>query len=41
MTNFHGTQATHPLGHRDREIVDRLLGCSAVTFCIHSREIAR
>jgi hypothetical protein len=24
MTNFHGTQATHPLGHRDREIVDRI-----------------
>ena len=24
MTNFHGPQATHPLGHRDREIVDRI-----------------
>jgi hypothetical protein len=31
MTHFHGTQSTHPLGHRDREIVDRMASRTAET----------
>jgi hypothetical protein len=41
LLEFHGRQSVHPLEGRDRPIVDRLLGCSAVTSCIHSRGIAR
>ena len=31
MTNFHGSQSTHPLGHRDRVIVDRIASRNALT----------
>jgi hypothetical protein len=32
MTNFHGRQATHPLGHRDRKVVDRIAAREAGAF---------